>query len=152
MSTWSQDGWQVLLGADWSYSWWLTRGGESFYLETQARELRAQYQTVLRTGWAANALGEAPVNQRWTPRTDSGYGQGGLWSALALYLKKVIVNTTHAPTRPLGPSVVPTKVAAFIQRWPNPEPTPNITVDSNGNIVIPAVAYTFKNTRLPSPV
>ena len=145
MSTWSQDGWQVLLGADWSYSWWKTRGGQDFYLETQCRELRAQFQGALRGGWAANALGEEPVDPTWTSRTNTGYGKGGIWSALTLYYKKVAVNATQAPTRPLGPSVVPTKIEAFIQRWPQTEPIPNVTVDSNGNIIVPAVAYTFKN-------
>ena len=71
---------------------------------------------------------------------------GGLWSALTLYAKKLAVgNGTAIPPRPLGPSVIPTKVAAFVARWPKPEPMPNITIDAQGNILIPAAALSFKN-------
>jgi hypothetical protein len=147
MSCWSPaSGWEILLGADWTYSWWGNRGGPDFFLEAQCRELRPQFQQVLRGGWVAKALGEQPVNPNWGPRNPASYGHGGLWSALMLYAKKVAVNATSPlPPRPVGPSVVPTKVAALVTAWPKPWPTPNITTDTQGNIVIPAAALAFKN-------
>jgi len=38
MTTWTPSGWEVLLGADWMFSWWGPRGGDSFHLEAQTRE------------------------------------------------------------------------------------------------------------------
>ena len=145
MTCWSPDGWHVLLGADWRFSWWGNRGGDDFYLETQCRELRPEFQKVLRLSWVAKARGDAPVNPSWTPRNPSSYGQGGLWSALTLYAKKVAVNGTSIPTRPIGPSVVPTKVQKLVDAWPQQWPTPNITTDAQGTIIIPAAAYSWKN-------
>lgn len=148
MSTWTPSGWEILLGADWEYSWWDTvnRGGPDFYLETQCRELRPEYQKVLRGQWAALARKEQPVNPSWTPRDPKSYGQGGPWSALMLYAKKIAVNATTPPPRPIGPSVVPTKVEAFNQQWQEPLPPLNISVDSNGTIVIPGPAFAYKNS------
>lgn len=145
MSAWTPDGWRVLLGADWMYSWWGVRGGDDFYLETQCRELRGDYQAVLRGAWAAKALGEAPVDPSWSPRSPSAYGQGGLWSALMLYAKKLAVNATAPPPRVIGPSVVPTKVAALLAKWPQRWPTPNVTTNAAGTIVVPGAALASHN-------
>ena len=65
MTTWSKDGWAVLLGAAWKFSYWQGRGGPDFFLETQCRELRPEFQKVLRGQWVANALGEYPVDPAW---------------------------------------------------------------------------------------
>lgn len=110
----------------------------------------ARVQKVLRAGWVANARGEAPVDPRWSPKSPKSYGRGGLWSALALYLKKLSVadatkNGAKVPPRAIGASVVPTKVAALIARWPTKYPTPSITTGADGTITVPAAAYTFKN-------
>ncbi len=151
MSAWDPDkGWGVLLGAAWQYSWWKDRSGPDFVLEASAREMRPAFQQVLRGGWAANARGEDPVGQNWTPRSNSGYGEGGVWNALMLYLKKITVNkatnaTGTVPARPIGPSVVPTKVDALIARWPTPSPAPNATTGPDGTITIPAAGFAFKN-------
>jgi len=148
MTTWAPQGWAVLLGAGWAYCFFGDYTGPPFYLESQCREKRADYQRVLRGQWGAAAVGEAPVSKRWTPRSPTSYGTGGNWSALALYASK-IATTDPAPTREIGPSVVPTKVAALIARWPQPEPTPNVTVGPDGSITLPAVAYTKTAYRAP---
>jgi hypothetical protein len=142
MSSWSpEENWHIQLGASWDYSWWGPRGGNDFFVEAQARELRPSFQQVLRGGWVARSLGEAPVDGSWGPRNPSAYGKGGLWSALMLYAKKLAVNASSPlPPRPIGPSVVPTKVAALLAAWPEQWPVPNITVDSNGTITIPGAA------------
>lgn len=147
MSAWSpNDGWHILLGASWDYSWWHSRGGDDFYLEATCRELRPQYQQVLRGGWLARALGEEPVDPSWGPRNPSSCGKGGNWSALMLYAKKIFVNeTSPIPPRHVGPSLVPTKVQALVDAWPQKWPTPNITIDAQGNIHIPAAAYFYTN-------
>lgn len=152
MTTWTAGGWEVELGAGWEYSWWdhalPERGGMSFYTETLARELRPQYQQILRGDWAARARNETGVNLQWTPREPSSYGQGGTWSALMLYAKK-IANATHPPTpRPIGPAVVPTKIGAFLKKWQEPLPTPNITVDAT-KITVPAAAIASKAHNAP---
>jgi hypothetical protein len=87
MTTWTLGGWHVLLGAGWEYSWWGERGGMDFLLETQARELQASFQENLRGTWAARARGDKPAGTSWSTRTHSGYGEGGLWSALMLYVR-----------------------------------------------------------------
>ena len=113
MTTWSPRGWAVLLGAGWDHGWWDSgRSGSDFVLETQCREYRSVFQKVLRGQWAASARGEVPVDDNWTPRVPGrGYGQGGLWGALMLYLKKTTMKKYGpAPARPIGKSVVPTKV------------------------------------------
>ena len=138
MSSWSPEkGWSIQLGASWEYSWWGPRSGDDFVLEAQSREIRSNYQLVLRGGWVAKARGEAPVSINWGQRNPKAYGMGGIWGALMLYAKKIAV-TSPFPPRTIGPSIVPTKVAALIAAWPEKWPTPNITTDSNGTIIIPA--------------
>jgi len=109
--------------------------------------MRANYQQVLRGGWVAKARGEAPVSIDWVPSNPRAYGKGGVWGAAMLYAKKISVNATvPLPPRPIGPSVVPTKVAALIAAWPATWPTPNVTTDGNGTILIPSAAL-FKVNR-----
>ena len=43
--------------ASWQFCWWEGQGGLDFHLDTLSRELRLQYERVLRGGWAANARG-----------------------------------------------------------------------------------------------
>ena len=147
MSSWAPaGGWSIQLGASWQYSWWGARSGDDFFLEAQAREDRPAFQAVLRGGWVAKARGEAPVSPDWVPSNPRAYGKGGIWGALMLYAKKLAVNATAPlPPRPIGPSVVPTKVAALIAAWPDKWPTPNTTTDSNGTITIPSAALTYVN-------
>jgi len=148
MSSWSPTGWSVLLGASWKFCWWKNQGGLDFHLDTLSRELRDQYEHVLRGGWAAKARGDAPIDQSWSTRDNKGYGKGGLWSALTLYQKKAIVaaavfknGTSSIPERHVGPSVVPTKVNSLIAKWLVKSPA-KITTDAAGTMAIPAVAYT----------
>jgi hypothetical protein len=83
MSSWAPaGGWTIQLGASWASSWWGPRGGDDFFLETQARETRPAFQGVLRGGWVAKARGEAPVDAAWGPRNPGAYGKGGVWAAL----------------------------------------------------------------------
>lgn len=147
MSSWSPlGGWTIQLGGPWQYSWFGPRSGDDFFLEVQAREVRSNFQMVLRGGWVAKARGEAPVAINWVPSDPSAYGKGGVWSALMLYAKKIFVNATvPLPPRPIGPSIVDTKVAALLAAWPAKWPAPNITTDSNGTIIIPAGAVAFVN-------
>ena len=153
MTSWSPKGWSVMLGANWQYCWWshgqkTTQGGLDFHLDTLSRELRPQYEQVLRAGWAANARGDAPIDPSWSTRDNKGYGRGGLWSSLTLYQKKAAVaaasfknGTSAIPARHVGPSVVPTKVGALIAKWPVESPPPKITTDSAGTVTIPAGAF-----------
>lgn len=148
MTTWAPNGWAVLLGADWRYSWWDTRGGDGFHLETQAREFRSEFQNILRGTWVSFARGETPVNPFWSERDPKSYGKGGLWSALMLYAQFISVEVTHPNgtiPRTIGPSVVPTKVASLIKKWNTKLPTPNITTGPDGTIKIPAAAFTAKS-------
>jgi hypothetical protein len=154
MSSWSPDSqWTIQLGASWQYSWWGPRSGDDFFLEAQAREVRSNFQAVLRGGWVAKARAEVPVSIDWVPSNPKAYGKGGPWSALMLYAKKIDVNATvPLPPRPVGPSVVPTKVAALNAAWPAKWPAPNITTDSNGTINIPAAALSYTNRSAPVSV
>ena len=145
MSTWSPDeGWHTLLGAGWPSCWWGARSGSDWVLETKAREVRTDFQKVLRGTWVSIALGEAPAGIDWGHGgSASGYGQGGPWAALMLYAKKISAAKPPVP-RAIGPAVVPSKVAALIAAWPTQLPTPQVTVAAN-KITIPAAAYTSKN-------
>ena len=149
MSCWSPNGWHVLLGADWEYSYWSKRreqrSGPDFHLDVQSRELRGAHQGVLRGGWAALARKEAPVGAGWSPRARSGYGEGGLWGALMLYKKKLAVEVTPAQARQMNATLVPTKVEALLARWERKGAAPNISRDANGTVRLPAVAYTSRN-------
>jgi len=145
MSSWSPvEGWTTQLGAGWQYGWWESQSGDDFFLEVRARELRAAFQQVLRGGWVAKARGEAPVATNWVPSDPKAYGKGGVWGAAMLYAKKIAVNAP-IPPRPIGPSVVPTKVAALIAAWPATWPKPNVTTDGNGTIIVPAAALSYVN-------
>lgn len=61
-----------------------------------------------------------------------------------LYNKKLVVVNGTEP-RPIGKSVVPTKVESLIKRWSVKIPIPPITVGPDGKITIPAVAFSAKN-------
>ena len=65
-----------------------------------------------------------------------------------LYQKKATIvaatfknGTIDIPTRPIGPSTVPTKVDALIAKWNTPETPTKVTTDADGTITIPASAY-----------
>ena len=62
-----------------------------------------------------------------------------------LYAKKISVASAPPVPRAVGPSVVPTKVAALLAQWPTKLPTPTVTTGPDGTITIPAAAYTAKN-------
>jgi hypothetical protein len=150
MSSWSPDaGWAIQLGSSWPYGWWGSRSGDDFILEAQAREVRSTFQQVLRGGWVAKARAEAPVSNDWVPSNPSAYGKGGVWGALMLYAKKIAVASTPVPARPIGPSMVPTKVDTLIAAWPQKWPAPNITTDSNGTITVPSAAVSYVNRSAP---
>ena len=93
----------------------------------------------------AEARGEEPVGTNWDKRGNGGYGQGGPWSALMLYAKKLTVSKNPHVPRTVGPSVVPTKVDALLAKWPTKQPAPTITTGADGTITIPAAAFTSKN-------
>lgn len=154
MSTWTPAGWTELLGRPWEYSYWEGRSGTDFYLETQVRGFRADFQKVLRGEWVAIALGEQPVDPNWTPRSPNTYGKGGLWSALMLYSKKITISDNgNPPARVLKESIVPTKIESLIKAWSKDRPTPTITTDEDGTITIPAAAFSAKTgsaTVMPS--
>jgi hypothetical protein len=146
MSTFGPQGWEILLGAQWDSAWWRDRGGQDWVLETRAREHRSDFQRVLRGTWVAYALGEAPMNLRWT--STSPPHTGGTWTALMLYAKKIIAE--QKPVQRMMPpwqvpSLVPTK-AAFIQsKWAEKLAYPTITTDAAGTITIPGVATTTQS-------
>jgi hypothetical protein len=112
----------------------------------QARELRADFQKVLRGGWIASALNETAVSQDWgRDKSTAGYGTGGPWGALMLYAKKIAVTKTPAAPRVVGKSIVPTKVGALLEKWPTKLPTPKVSTGADGSITIPAAAFSAKN-------
>lgn len=134
-------GWTVEQGAGWSHGWWQDTGGPAFLLDTQCREDRAAYQKVLRGQWVAYARNEPVMDRTWTPRVPGkGYGTGGLWGALMLYLQKLAVNATPPAPRIISVPAVATKVGQLVARWPTQVPTPNITTAKDGTIHIPAAA------------
>jgi hypothetical protein len=141
MSTWSPEtGWSTYLGASWEHVWWNGQSGVDFNLEVQCREYRCIFQQVLRGQWAANALGEQPVDRSWTPRLPGkSYGKGGVWSALMLYLKKLTIGKYGPPPpRPKNSSLIANKVERLISRWSQKVPTPIITTSKDGTMSIPA--------------
>jgi hypothetical protein len=145
MSSWTPNGWNVLLGAPWPDCWWGDRGGMDFFLETQAREVLPEFQKIMRGDWVASARGDAPIDERWTFRP--GNGAGGLWSALMLYSKKIVAAGAGPFNRTIPPAVAPivNKVDALLARWAQPPapPTP-ITTAADGTITIPAASFTLK--------
>ena len=160
MSAWTPTGWVVLLGAPWPDCWSGPRGGEDFVLETQARENLSAFQKVLRGGWVALARGEEPVNGMWHEQakgedrtTAPENGQGGLWSALMLYMKKSVAKANAGQINRTIPTDPSNGIQKIINRFaaPTPPPAP-ITTGADGTITIPAAAFTSKNTSAPVSV
>ena len=134
MSVWTPGGWQVKLGAGWPNAWWGERGGVSWFLETQARELRPAYQQVLRGEWVASSQDEAPC-------AGKSLGQGGTWNALMWCLQTITVAKTPPSARVLPTSsLVPTKVAAITAKFQTKPTVPTVTTAADGTILIPAAA------------
>jgi len=151
MTSWSPNGWNVQLGAAWGFCTWNGRGGSDFKLETSAREFQTEYQQYLRMSWVADARGDKKVSPDWNPAKGSSLGSGGLWNALGFYYKHISVKYTHnntQPTRPIGPSVVPTKVADLIERWPVPVTKPKVNTLPDGTINIPAASFSWENRSM----
>jgi hypothetical protein len=149
MSSWTPTGWVRQLGSAWPYCWWGAQGGSDFYLETQVRDNQCAFQKVLRGGWVADARDEDPVSMMWTDGAFSRHnGRGGLWSALTLYMKKLVAIESPRPNRVIPAAVPPivNKIDAAIARSTLPmPPRPNATTDSSGTIIIPAASYASKN-------
>jgi hypothetical protein len=144
LSHWTPNGWTVNFGAHWRWNWWEDRSGLDFLLETQARKCPKEYIKVLRAQWVGDALGEQKVDGR-------RLGTGGLWNALALYQKKVIV----ADAKPVevalaGEDLAEANVSTKAERILKAEITEadkKIVVGADGVITIPAVACsTPRNT------
>ena len=158
MTSWNPQGWVIMLaGQLWESGKWGAQGGDDFHLDVLTRELRPAYEQFLRGTWAARAHGDTPAGVGWecnfaNHNKCSGFGVGGLWSALMLYHKKAIVaantlpnGTSAIPTRPIGPSAVPTKVDALIAAWHTPVPPPKATTNAAGTITIPAAAFSNRS-------
>lgn len=162
MTAWTPTGWVVLLGAPWPECWWGPRGGEDFYLETQARANQSEWQKVLRAGWVALAKNEEPVDMRWHAKSSTASpfnGKGGLWSALTLYYKKHVRDSSPpmdiTAQVPSGPSECPNnKVDQLLTASKKPlGPAPPITTSPDGRtITLPAAAFTSKNKSAPVSV
>lgn len=146
MSTFGPEGWQILLGAGWDSAWWGSRGGQDFVLETRAREFRPDFQKILRGQWVSLALGEAPMDLRWT--STSPPHTGGLWAALMLYAKKIAAKQAPVP-RAMPPwqvpSLVPTAVENLQRKWSDKLALPTISTAADGTITIPGAATTTKS-------
>ena len=145
MSSWTPTGWNMMLGAPWPASWWGDVGGMDFFYETLARNVLPEFQKIMRGGWVANARNDAPIDTRWTSRP--GNGAGGLWSALMVYDKKIVVDAKSPINRVIPPAVAPivNKIDALLAKWAQPPaPPPPITTAADGTITIPAVSITSK--------
>jgi hypothetical protein len=161
MSAWTPTGWVVLLGAPWPDCWWGPRGGEDFYLETQARANNTEYPKVLRAGWVALAKNEEPISMRWHEKTSTANpdnGKGGLWSALTLYIKKSVRDSSPpmdiTSLVPSGPTEAPNnKVDQLLTAWKKPlAPPAPITTSADGTITVPAPGFASKNRTAPIKV
>ena len=156
MTSWNPQGWVIMLaGADWGQGSGFdtpVQSGLDFHLDAQARELRPTYQNFLRGSWVARARNETLVDRGWDCNyaghgACSKFGVGGLWNSLMLYQKKATVGaattsgTVPIPTRPIGPSAVPTKVDALLAKWNTAVPPPKVTTAADGTITIPAAAF-----------
>ena len=145
-------GWTVLLGAPWPDCWWGDVGGLQWVLETQARENRTEYQKVLRTGWVGLAKDEAEAPYAG----GSGariYGKGGPWSALSIYMQKVVVNGSEPMNRTLPAADPKNKIDnSLAYHAEPPAPPAPITTGADGTITIPAESFSSKNKSAPVSV
>jgi hypothetical protein len=153
MSAWTPTGWTVLLGAPWPDCWWGDVGGLQFVLETQARENRSEYQKILRTEWVGLAKDEDPA-----PYAGGGgariYAKGGLWSALSVYMQKIVANESEPMNRTLpAPNPAANKIdAALAYHAEPPAPPAPITTGADGTIMIPGGSFASKNHSAPVSV
>ena len=137
MSHWTPTGWVTHLGAGWEWSYWNTRDGLDFHLETQARWHQKAYMSVLRAQWIGETLGEEKAD-------GSVPGSGGFWAAVANCEKRAIV-ASGKPTRvipsenQLAKMFGPTK-AQMMEAAPVPASATQIVVNHDGVIHVPAIA------------
>jgi hypothetical protein len=137
LSHWTPAGWTVNFGAAWQHNWWEDRAGPDFLLETQARRQPRDNLKVLRAQWVGDALGEKKVDGRRP-------GTGGLWHALALNQKRVIVAAAKPAAvalagEDLAEANEPTKAEAILKAEITPAEK-QIVAGKDGVIAIPAVA------------
>ena len=134
---WTPAGWVTNYGADWKHNWFEERSGTDFVLETKVQKYPAEYAKVLRALWAGSTLGERKVESRHP-------GTGGFWNVLALYQKKLIVETQKpAELAPVGADLAESNVPSKAEAIAEAEITADdkkIVVASDGVIRIPAAA------------
>ncbi len=148
LAHWTPDGWVVNLGGGWGAGWTKTRYDKDvdFLATTQARVNPDAFLKVKRAQWIGDVFGEPRV-----------YGEGGgepqFWNGAALEMQRQIIEASKAQTlealgEDLGEANEPT-VAEKIMASPVTPEDKQITVASDGSIVIPAAAYTKPagNTR-----
>lgn len=140
LSHWTPKGWVVNLGAGFEHSWWdkgdAPRSGSDFLLESQARKHGLDYLMVLRAQWVSRALGEQPHNDRKNV-------SGGFWSNMAHY-QTAILASKAIPLGPLGQEIAEANEPANAMPGNQAKVTQadqKITVDADGTITIPAVAF-----------
>ena len=138
LSIWTRKEWVTRFAAGWEWVWWTHHNGLNFYQESQARRYPEKFPRVLRAEWIGATLGETKEDPR-------KFGTGGFWYAIADSEERAIL-ASGKPTyvtpsdaelaRLNGPTLAQKLESARI-----PMSAMRISVNSNGVITIPAVAY-----------
>ncbi len=138
LSHWTPKGWVVNLGAGFHLSWWdkdeVSMSGTQFVLETQARAHPEEYLKVLRAQWVSRLLDEPAYNERKKIT-------GGIWSRMA-YFHSLTLSEKAVTLGPLGQELGEANekeqkiVTAAVT-----EADKKITTESDGSMLIPAVAH-----------
>jgi hypothetical protein len=146
MARWTSQGWMTCLGKGFQYSYWGSRNGNDFLLETQARSAveseEAYLQQVLRLEWMGQFCGESDksVREKCTPNPKSP------WWALSLMQRKILAaaaaDVTDSPTRKGGKLMYSkSSQVTKAERLKERPATCEVIAKDGGNIIVPAATY-----------
>ncbi|MDB4373497.1 SUMF1/EgtB/PvdO family nonheme iron enzyme [Akkermansiaceae bacterium] len=138
---WTPEGWVVNLGGGWGGGWTKTRYNDdlNFLATTQARVNPEAFLKVKRAQWIGDVLGE-------TRTYDEAAESPALWYGLSLKVQREIIEESKAVTlMALGEELGESDKLTVAQKVMSSPVTPEekeITIGSDGSILIPAASYT----------
>jgi hypothetical protein len=145
MSRWTSEGWKTCFGKGFPHSYWGTRTGNDFYLETQARSAveseEAYIQQVLRLEWMGQFCKESskPVREKFMANPKCP------WWTLSMIQRKILAAAADAvpdsPTRKGGKLMHPKSLQVTkVERLKEQPALCEVIAKEGDKIIIPAAS------------